>query len=99
VDLAARRRVLVGEQDREAEFGSAGGGGEPSGTGADDEEVIALVELFDAGDLGHSAASVRWRRPCWVSMRMPSTSGTRQPCRLPMPSMTTRQSKQTPIRQ
>jgi hypothetical protein len=42
-DLAAGRRALVDERDREPERSSLPGGGEPRGPAADDEKVVRLA--------------------------------------------------------
>ena len=66
---------------------------EPGRSGADNRRIIAIAQVIDRDHVPNV------RLPCCVSMRMPSRTGIMQPCRLAVPSMVTRQSKQTPIRQ
>ena len=87
VNLAARRGLLVEQHATQARAGANGCRGETGGTGADDDDVILIVER------AHGAGFA------WVSIRMPSRTRTRQPCRLGLPSIVTRHSKQTPIMQ
>ncbi len=93
MDLAAGAGVFVEQKGRQAAAGGDRGGGEAGRAGADDGDVVVIV---DSGIRPHLPAS---RRDFCVSMRMPSATSIRQPWRLPTPSMVTRHSKHTPIMQ
>ena len=90
--LTAGTDVLVEQQRRQAGFGGRRRGGEAGRPGADHHDVIG----FALGSNSHFPIS---RLPFWISICMPSATGTRQPWRLPTPSTVTRQSKHTPIMQ
>jgi len=92
IDLSAGRRLLVENYGVEAELGRRDRRRHPRRARADHRELVTLLDER----LAHGPTA---RRPRCVSMRMPSRTGTRQACRLPMPSIATRQSKQTPIMQ
>src|SRR5439155_11823123 len=77
-DLAAGAGILVEQQRRQASLGCGRSGGEPRGPGPDDDDIIVIA----LGLRGHLPIS---RLPFWISICMPSATGTRQPWRLPTP--------------
>jgi len=91
-EMVARADILVEQQRGQAGFGGCRSGGEAGGSGANHHHIV----IFALGSHSHLPIS---RLPFWISICMPSATGTRQPWRLPTPSMVTRQSKHTPIMQ
>ena len=92
INLAARSRLLIEQNRGQAEGGGRCRRGHAGWAGADDREIAGIGKSL----VDHRPIS---RRPFWVSTTMPSRTRVMQPCRLPMPSTTARQSKQTPIMQ
>ena len=93
IDLATGTGIFVEQHGRQAAPRGHRRRRESCRAGADDRDVILCVEHRIAP---HRPAS---RRARCVSIRMPSVTLTRQPCRLPTPSIVTRHSKHTPIMQ
>ena len=87
VDLSPGRRPFVENHRLEAAIGRHGGGGQAGRAGADHRQVVSGI---------HGATS---RGPDCRRTDMPSRTGSWQAWRLATPSISTRQSKQTPIRQ
>src|SRR4051812_10212177 len=87
IDLAAGRRLFVDDDGAQSRARRSRCGGEAGWTGTDDGEIEMAA---------HRSTSAL---PCWRSMRMPSTTGTRHDCWFGAPSISTRHSKHTPIMQ
>ncbi len=88
VDLAARRGLFVDQHGLETELGGEYRSRHAGRTAADDRE-------FDA----HRAVVSTLRARIWRRIRIPGRASTIQLCRFGMPSISARQSKQTPIMQ
>lgn len=96
VNLSARLRVLVEQQHVHSLPRSGCRRGETRRACSDDREIT------DGGQFAHIAEQLHgaiFRFPAPVSTRIPLSIGTRQACRFAIPSIATRHSKQTPIRQ
>ncbi len=86
IDLPAGSLRFVDQQRVEAMLGSQRRRCHAGRSGADNGEIV-----------GHSISMAR--APRWRRMRMPGRAATMQLCRLGMPSISARQSKQMPIMQ
>src|SRR6185295_7959024 len=87
--------LLVEQHDGETVAARLDRGRHAGGTRADDRDVAGGRERLR---FAHHTTPVA-RAPCWRSTRMPSRTATMQACWFGRPSMTTRQSKHTPIMQ
>src|SRR6516164_717436 len=88
INLAARRTLLVDQHSFEPELVSERGGGHASGTCADDRELDR-----------HSTLGSIIRARIWRLIRIPGRTSIMQLWRFATPSISARQSKQTPIMQ
>ncbi len=86
INLTAGRRLLIQQHHTRLLLGQQGCGGKPRRPRTDDYDIPCVVH--------DTPRAPRWRRT-----RMPSAIGVRQAWRLPTPSTSIRQSKQTPIMQ